>query len=217
MTEKTSLSLESQAMVRKYMLKLVTIPTAVLVLGSFVFGFFVNDIATGSAYQNAYSSAFSDVIRTVTSTASNASMSALEAQNSKEIAQSMQQDLSGIYEEIKTSELLMSTDKQIQEISKNLLTRNDFIDRVNSMKEFKGFDRGVKPVRIEVNGGAGWGSWREASYCPANYYVCGLSQRVEGNQGRGDDTALNSVALECCPLFGEALQARDAGQVGTAE
>lgn len=117
---------------------------------------------------------------------------------------------------IKTSELLKSTEIQIDAISSSLLTHTDFIDRVNGMDEFKKFPR-HDPVRIEVDGGARWGSWREASYCPPNYYVCGLSQRVEGRQVRGDDTALNSVALECCPLFDGASQAEVAGQMGTTD
>ena len=127
MTDKLSLSLESQAMVRKYMLKLVTIPGAVLVLGSFVLGFFVNDLAKGSAYQDAYKSAFTEVIETVTSTAAEASTSELKARMAKENTLRMHKDLAKIYEEIRTSELLMSTDKQIDKISKNLLTRKDFI------------------------------------------------------------------------------------------
>lgn len=51
-----------------------------------------------------------------------------------------------------------------------------------------------------VNGGQGWGSWRGRTYCPAHTFVCGLEQRVEGDQGDGDDTAVNDIAIICCPL-----------------
>ena len=44
-----------------------------------------------------------------------------------------------------------------------------------------------------------------------------LSQWVGASQGRGDDTALNNIGLECCPLFSEALPDRLAGQDGAFE
>jgi hypothetical protein len=46
-----------------------------------------------------------------------------------------------------------------------------------------------------------WGDWTKAVYCPANHFVCGMKVRMEGDQGKdGDDTALNSVELQCCPF-----------------
>ena len=54
---------------------------------------------------------------------------------------------------------------------------------------------------VEAPGGMSFGSWRGRAYCPANFYVCGLEQKVEGNQGAdSDDTAVNSVAILCCPF-----------------
>jgi hypothetical protein len=43
-----------------------------------------------------------------------------------------------------------------------------------------------------------FGSWKTPAYCPAGTAVCGLSTRIEGSQGSGDDTALNGVAVACC-------------------
>ena len=41
-----------------------------------------------------------------------------------------------------------------------------------------------------------FGLWSES--CPVNSAVCGIQARIEGPQGRGDDTALNNVKLFCC-------------------
>jgi len=42
-----------------------------------------------------------------------------------------------------------------------------------------------------------WGSWRSVKRCPQNTYIVGFSQRVEGQQGTGDDTALNALRFKC--------------------
>ncbi len=51
-----------------------------------------------------------------------------------------------------------------------------------------------------------WGGWSNAVYCPRGTYVGGYSMRVEGNQGGGDDTALNAVALYCYDRGGNMVQ-----------
>lgn len=46
-----------------------------------------------------------------------------------------------------------------------------------------------------------WGDWTNPVYCPANHYVCGVKVRMEADLGKDrDDTALNSVELQCCPF-----------------
>jgi len=42
-----------------------------------------------------------------------------------------------------------------------------------------------------------WGTWREPVWCPEGTWAAGFSQRVEADQGGGDDSALNSVRLHC--------------------
>ena len=44
----------------------------------------------------------------------------------------------------------------------------------------------------------GWGTWGSERSCPAGSAFCGVNTRVEGQQGTGDDTALNGVAIACC-------------------
>jgi hypothetical protein len=52
----------------------------------------------------------------------------------------------------------------------------------------------------------GWGRWSTAVYCPAGSYVGGYSMRVEPWQRRGDDTALNAVALYCYDRAGYMVE-----------
>lgn len=76
------------------------------------------------------------------------------------------------------------------------------IDEIQKiMTDFKNIDRTPGPDPLPVKGGGPWGRWHEATYCPKNHYVCGLEQKVEDKQGKGDDTTLNQVALRCCKLF----------------
>ena len=43
-----------------------------------------------------------------------------------------------------------------------------------------------------------WGEWGTYTECPTGTFVCGIQTQVQGDQGRGDDTALNQVSLRCC-------------------
>ena len=42
-----------------------------------------------------------------------------------------------------------------------------------------------------------WGDWSEPQICPANSFLSGWRQNVEGRQGNGDDTALDNVEYRC--------------------
>ena len=42
-----------------------------------------------------------------------------------------------------------------------------------------------------------WGDWQGMRYCPEDSFATGYRMKVEGNQGGGDDTALNSIELQC--------------------
>ena len=54
---------------------------------------------------------------------------------------------------------------------------------------------------ISAGNGAPWGAWTSWNYCPAGSAVCGLSIRVEANQGSNrDDTTMNGLELYCCAL-----------------
>jgi hypothetical protein len=49
---------------------------------------------------------------------------------------------------------------------------------------------------IELHGGW-WGDWQGIRYCPDDSFATGYRMKVEGQQGGGDDTGLNSVELQC--------------------
>lgn len=53
--------------------------------------------------------------------------------------------------------------------------------------------------REPLNGGT-WGDWGEYQYCSPGSVVCGMSLRIEPQQGNGDDTAVNDVKFYCCEL-----------------
>ena len=78
------------------------------------------------------------------------------------------------------------------------------IERILELREVDVYHEAIK-----VKGEGPWGEWYTATYCPKNYYVCGLEQKLEGNQGSKygeDDTALNGVALRCCRLVSKTIK-----------
>jgi len=48
-----------------------------------------------------------------------------------------------------------------------------------------------------------WGTWSPVLKCPTGMAVVGIQTRVEADQGRGDDTALNGVKLLCRKFYPE--------------
>ncbi|MGA7979700.1 MAG: hypothetical protein WCA32_05670 [Chromatiaceae bacterium] len=73
-------------------------------------------------------------------------------------------------------------------------------DKVTSIETFLTKKRTHLPEPVMAPGPAPWGTWKGAAFCPDNHYVCGIEQKVEPQQGNGDDTALNAVRFYCCPL-----------------
>ncbi|MGE5658564.1 MAG: hypothetical protein ACM37W_18335 [Actinomycetota bacterium] len=68
-----------------------------------------------------------------------------------------------------------------------------------------GFRNDITGVRNAPNA-TPWGGWSTAIYCPPGTYVGGYSMRVEPDQGKGDDTALNAVALYCYDRAGNMAE-----------
>ena len=54
--------------------------------------------------------------------------------------------------------------------------------------------------RLEEPKASMWGKWTAVKSCPDYYGAVGLQLRMEGGQGRGDDTALGEIRLICAPI-----------------
>jgi len=59
-----------------------------------------------------------------------------------------------------------------------------------------GLDKRQDVTEITVAEGS-WGIWHPPIYCPEGTFLTGIEQRVESNQGDGDDTGLNAIRFAC--------------------
>ena len=211
------LTLSAKEALRKYVLSLLILPSAILTTVGFALGYAVNDWAKGQAYVAAYEKS-ADKMLDMAINAGRAMDDAEEAQ--KEItkvveytvqAQSQVEDAhtkaNEALQKINAVDVFDSADKQVDKIADAVLAKTNIEERVITK-----FDTRLKKIEItnsklrksetgkvvKVDGGGPWGSWKKVSYCPTNHYVCGLQQRVEKKQGSDDDTALNAVNMVCC-------------------
>ena len=50
---------------------------------------------------------------------------------------------------------------------------------------------------IRSDGLTDWGDWGIPQFCPYPHHAIGYNTKIEGGQGKGDDTALNAIKLIC--------------------
>ena len=53
---------------------------------------------------------------------------------------------------------------------------------------------------VHDGGGLLDGDWVGYNACPPDTAVCGVRAKTQPDQGSGDDTAVNRLQLECCPV-----------------
>lgn len=61
--------------------------------------------------------------------------------------------------------------------------------------------RKKEEIQLEIPPGHGepWGKyWFSSDSCPVGTAICGIKTKVQKEQGRGDDSALNNVKFYCC-------------------
>lgn len=47
-----------------------------------------------------------------------------------------------------------------------------------------------------------WGDWKQEAMCPPFSWVSAMDLKIEPEQGRGDDSALNAIRLSCSTIDG---------------
>lgn len=48
-----------------------------------------------------------------------------------------------------------------------------------------------------------WGDWKAEQICPPESWVSAVNLKIEPNQGKGDDSALNGIRLTCTSMDGQ--------------
>jgi len=116
------LTLEAKELIKKYMIKLVTIPGVLLAILGFLIGFFLNDVAKASAYNKAYEKA-SQLILELTKETSTA---ALESKKIKNDAEQVFKQLEDIKTNVELSKAVLMSKGNVKEVAEILLTHDDF-------------------------------------------------------------------------------------------
>jgi hypothetical protein len=57
-------------------------------------------------------------------------------------------------------------------------------------------DKWDQQQEVYLNRGI-WGIWQPDVKCPKNHFINGVQAKLEGQQGSGDDTALNGLRIKC--------------------
>jgi len=205
--------------IRKYVLSMIILPSAILATVGFALGYAVNDWAKGQAYVAAFESS-SDMMLSMAVEAGRAVDDAEEAQ--KEISavveaiivakaqiEDAQAKASESLEKLNAVDVFSTANSQIEQIADAVISKTNIDERVGSRFDARIVDleRADAKVRdstlgkvVGLRGDGPWGTWNEVKHCPTNHYVCGLQQKVEPSKSNNDDTAMNAVRMVCCPF-----------------
>lgn len=165
--DKQKLTLEAQAAVRQYMVRLVTLPGVAITIVAFLPGFFVKEVAKQGAYNDAYKVAQASISDLL----GEAQKSAINAERMKEVIEQKSQEIKKIHEEandirakLKTAEKFQNSENLVAIIADNLSNRIDFQRSVtgnfgnrlsqvesktgNFRLDFKTWKQGQRPKRL---------------------------------------------------------------------
>jgi Vitelline membrane outer layer protein I (VOMI) len=59
-------------------------------------------------------------------------------------------------------------------------------------------DPSLGTTQLLKPGDGHFGAWTDWKECPAGSYICGAGVKLEGDQGKGDDTGMNGAKFKCC-------------------
>ena len=230
--EEATLTHEGRQAVRSYMLKLVAIPAVLAMIGSFVLGYFVNEIATKSAYLDAYdkyTKAVEDSRGRLTNLVADATHGTREVERLKKISVAKVNNLRDILDHAKKiqADLAMThanvtasysvdrvTDLGSQAIEV-LAQDTNFVSAVSkeTNTELRNINATLKqagdvwgPVRGEY--GYGFEPWKHTDKlvrCPEGSYVTGIKVRYSGTcrtECDADGGIVREILLTCHSVFG---------------
>lgn len=222
--EKYKLAESAKSALRKYMLTLLILPSALLAAVGFVLRYAINDLAKGEAYVAAFDKASDHMFRMAVN-AGRALDDAEEAQEeagkmievtkkSRAVIEKIHRRSNEAVRKMDSITVFDIADKNVETIAESVLEKGNLEQRIVAIVDQRlteaenritEAEKGLNKKRVSgkgemtnVHGGMPWGTWRDVTYCPDDHYVCGLSQRVESKQGKGDDTAINDLRMWCC-------------------
>lgn len=203
--------------VKSHLLGLIVVPGVVVATLSFIVGYLVNDIAGATGENEAFKVTSTKIVdlaqragekfeaarqfeEQANDLLQRMRKSELELKSTREEALELKDEIATVHLAATSTENLVA--KIVDSLSKNESFRQhvmgDFQERLTRLEEVGSKTR-QPGDQILVPGAGPWGAWNDAR-CPANEYVCAIGQKVEGKQGKGDDTAMNGVRFRCCPL-----------------
>ncbi|MFQ3247709.1 MAG: putative 3-demethylubiquinone-9 3-methyltransferase (glyoxalase superfamily) [Arenicella sp.] len=212
------LTYSAKETLRKYVLSLLILPSALLSTVGFALGYAVNDWAKGQAYVEAFKSSSSMLLNMAAEvgkavdSAENSKQKILLVENtianSSLIIKEAERNAVSAVEKINSVDVFKTADNQIDAIASAVASKTNVEERVSKVFDSRivKLENQSSKVRVstegnltEVEGGGPEGVWHAVSYCPTDHYVCGLQQRVEERQRPGgDDSGVNSVKMVCC-------------------
>lgn len=213
------LSAEAKQAIQKYMIRLVSLPGAIIALGAFAAGFFVNDVAKQSAYNDAYKEATTNIVALaqVASNAANDAKSAKErfdvnmseVQTLQNSAKSIIAENKRLKEDLKSAQLLVESQNIIKQVSDKVLRDSDFSG--NIMREVSGRITKLEHVLTLTQEGRNSCEWVNVGYNKSHYHDpdswCSANSFIRQIDLDGCGSGSNCPIVgrvQCCTILAQA-------------